>query len=841
VVGCLLVGHVVFGKVGEEMFKAAIKILLISVLLLPLPVAAQSQTVWYVATTGSNSTGDGSTENPFQTIQRAIDAAGDGDTVVVLEGRYAGPGNFNLNFKGKAITVRSENPEDNTCMLNTIIDANGQGVIVRFVNDEGPESVFAGFSLVAGDTSIAVRGIPGFFEFSDNARPTTSRLRIAGAVPPPTTGQISATEVDTLYGGRIWDGNNPFHQPAATTDYHGSGDVNGDGTLTPGDALLAQEMADGLMPPSPRADVDGNNIIDATDVSLIFNSALIGSVLPGRWNSLTERAERDAWVTKILAIDQTDQHDYIPEWFVCSDFATQTFINGAFARVDMQVSWFKEKYNGGQTVFNVPMYRVGVPGHAINGILMGDDPLNFEDWRFIEPQNDMDVVPGSWNMLFPATVSINIWDGVGSYPNKVRFYVDAAAGGGYSWVLQQYSPDLILTRPTPIPQTPDNRPDLWNPRIVPVGPGMILFERCREDVSRTTDIHLANLPLVDPPTGPPLVMDSQYSRLLDSFQGPDGMIHLLWQGKPEYDPGIFHGQLDPVTSTINNITRLSSETEDVRMGRVIVTPGHELYVFWFQNSHPDRGIYWTRWTGSGWQDKQNLTPGMSHQGGAPFWINRDFLRYFFDVTVSGEGHIVLIWAEQAGSNGDAVVRQLRYDGEWGEPLTIVDTANVRGIELLTDHAGTLHLAYWLGDKQWSWWSGGELIRVEEGRGILLHQTYDGSSWSTPFTVDDSGSACCPRIESGAEDVVYLVWETKGDGQIVPIWNKYADGMWDDAQTLSVQPGADAWYPTADFLPDGNLVITWSSRSYERVMIETVTLALGEEDMYQYYLPIIFKQ
>ena len=44
--------------------------------------------VWHVATTGSDSTGDGSIDNPFATIQTAIDTAGEGDTVLVSAGTY---------------------------------------------------------------------------------------------------------------------------------------------------------------------------------------------------------------------------------------------------------------------------------------------------------------------------------------------------------------------------------------------------------------------------------------------------------------------------------------------------------------------------------------------------------------------------------------------------------------------------------------------------------------------------------------------------------------------------------------------------------------------------------
>ena len=801
-------------------FTIVVAILLIGVLVLSLsPLSWAAQTTWHVATTGDDTNGDGSIENPFHAIQRAIDAASDGDMVVVMEGRYAGPGNVNLNFRGKAITVRSQDPENDACMHATIIDGEGQGVIVRFVNDEGPESVFAGFTLVAGDTSVPVQGVPGFFEFSDNAKPTTRRLRIAGEGPTPATAEISPAETGPPYGGRAWDGNNPFHQPAATTDYYGSGDVDADGTLTTADVSLAQEMADGLTAPSPRADVDGNGVVNASDVSLI-NGVLSGDVLPGWWNSLSEREERNTWVTRLMVIDQTDKHPH-SYWFQCLNFAVQTHIHGAFYRGELYST--NAIYDGGPTVFNVPIYYVSVTAHAINAILVGDAPLNFDDWRFLEPQTDYDVHPGMWDMLYGSTVTIysstigRTW--FSSSDRKVEFYVNETG-----WTLQEYSPDLILTRPTPIPEPLDNRSDLWNPRVIPLEQGMILLERSRQDMSRMTDIHLTDLPFVDPPECSPLVLSSQYSRLLDISQGPDGTIHLLWTGKPDYTPGVFHGKLDPVRQEIADVTRVSTGVRMVRMGRIIVTTGGEVHVFWLEKdthiNHPyDSGIYWTRWMGSGWQAEEKLAPYIDDSlRDFSGWDYRDFFRYYFDVDVSGDGNVILVWAEPIGYTEDTVLRQLRYDDQWGA-ITDIDTTNAYGVELLTDSAGTLHMVYWLGNRYVD----------PEGRANLVHRTSDdGSSWSVPETVDASGDACCPRMVAGAGGVVYLVWERKVGSQVVPVWNKYENGAWHTAQELSVRTEADAWYPTADLLPDGRLAIVWSSRSPDRVTVETVYSPLSAD-------------
>jgi hypothetical protein len=78
----------------------------------------------------------------FPNIQTAIDAAIDGDTVLVSPGTYAEA----IDFVGKAITVSSLAGPD-----TTIIDANSLGrSIVRFESGEGRDSVLHGFTLQRG-------------------------------------------------------------------------------------------------------------------------------------------------------------------------------------------------------------------------------------------------------------------------------------------------------------------------------------------------------------------------------------------------------------------------------------------------------------------------------------------------------------------------------------------------------------------------------------------------------------------------------------------------------------------------------------------------------------------
>lgn len=103
-----------------------------------------------------------------QSVQTAINSASTGDVIVLAMGTYYG----DLNFMGKAITVRSLNPNHPGYQNETLIIGSGNGSVVTFNHGETTASVLTGVSVMSGN---AERG-GGIY--IDAASPTITKCRL---------------------------------------------------------------------------------------------------------------------------------------------------------------------------------------------------------------------------------------------------------------------------------------------------------------------------------------------------------------------------------------------------------------------------------------------------------------------------------------------------------------------------------------------------------------------------------------------------------------------------------------------------------------------------------------
>jgi len=120
-----------------------------------LPIIPKTITVCY----------DGSAD--FTNIQDAIDYSRNGDEIVVCDGTYTGAKNRDLDFGGRAITLRSENGSD-SCS----IDCQNSGRGFYFHNSETDSSVLDGFTIKNGN------GTDGGGIFCKGSSPTITNCAI---------------------------------------------------------------------------------------------------------------------------------------------------------------------------------------------------------------------------------------------------------------------------------------------------------------------------------------------------------------------------------------------------------------------------------------------------------------------------------------------------------------------------------------------------------------------------------------------------------------------------------------------------------------------------------------
>jgi parallel beta-helix repeat protein len=96
------------------------------------------------------------TSNEYTSIQAAIDAATDGQTVIVCPGIYY----ENIELNNRSITLQSTDPSDSAVVSSTIVDGSGIGEVVTFLG--GDTSTLEGFTIQNGKANSGA----GIYVFS---------------------------------------------------------------------------------------------------------------------------------------------------------------------------------------------------------------------------------------------------------------------------------------------------------------------------------------------------------------------------------------------------------------------------------------------------------------------------------------------------------------------------------------------------------------------------------------------------------------------------------------------------------------------------------------------------
>jgi subtilisin-like proprotein convertase family protein len=91
----------------------------------------------------------------FATIQDAVAAATDGDVIELTDGTFTGDGNRDIDYLGKAITIRSQGGDPATCVIDceaVVAVDDHRGFL--FQSSEGPGSILQGLTVTRGGYAL---------------------------------------------------------------------------------------------------------------------------------------------------------------------------------------------------------------------------------------------------------------------------------------------------------------------------------------------------------------------------------------------------------------------------------------------------------------------------------------------------------------------------------------------------------------------------------------------------------------------------------------------------------------------------------------------------------------
>jgi parallel beta-helix repeat protein len=209
------------------------------------------------------------------TIQAAIDGAANGDTVLVSDGTYT----ENIDFKGKAITVKSVNGP-----ANAIVDGGGLDIVVKFVTQETSSSVLAGFTIRNGRPSVSTTYNGGGIAISSSSPTIQNNIITANF-------GCAGVGIGVSFGSPLIQGNTiTNNQQSGCT-----GGTGGGGILI-GGASQPQIIGNTISNNSTGSDGGGISLF-AAGTPIIRGNTIIGNTSGGQGGGISMGNQSDAIVT----------------------------------------------------------------------------------------------------------------------------------------------------------------------------------------------------------------------------------------------------------------------------------------------------------------------------------------------------------------------------------------------------------------------------------------------------------------------------------------------------------------------------------------------------------------
>jgi parallel beta-helix repeat protein len=162
--------------------------------ILASPLASPAAATTYVIR--PDGTGD------FPTIQDAVNGTVDADVIELADGTFTGDGNRDIDFLGKAITIRSESGDPDACVIDCEGAPGNEHRGFYFQSGEGPGSVLEGITLANAHYSESAGGVYCF-----NASPTFVRCRFLNSESWYSGGGVFLSEGSPTFTDCVFSGN----------------------------------------------------------------------------------------------------------------------------------------------------------------------------------------------------------------------------------------------------------------------------------------------------------------------------------------------------------------------------------------------------------------------------------------------------------------------------------------------------------------------------------------------------------------------------------------------------------------------------------------------------------